>query len=222
MIHLRNIVMTSFMKQLVFILFLSVGFLKQVTGQTVVETANKSHKKFDEECVYKQKYSAVQRSKFYPFNIAGTIKLVSFRYHKRNYPVNGDTVLYDSLIEVKILTKNELNGLTDILYNNFKYKLPKPLYYKGIKYYIGEYNQCFFPRNAILFIDKKGRLRESVLICFHCKNHESSSDKIKLGEDCTGKIERLRQFYIAMKVVFGTDLNINEYLGEESDCCGAH
>ena len=56
------------------------------------------------------------------------------------------------------MTKTETNELTDILYNNFYKKLPN----------YGTLTQCFFPRNAILFLDKSGYLKEYILICFHC------------------------------------------------------
>jgi hypothetical protein len=158
-------------------------------------------------CFYKPKYSEVQRNQFYPFNIADTIKLISFRYHRHNYPIKGDTLLIDSLIEVKVLSKTEINKLTDILYNNFYKKQPN----------YGSITQCFFPRNAILFYDKTGHLKEYILICFKCSNHKESSDKIYFGSDCSQKMENLHQFFISSGIKFGTDKTIDLYPGEISD-----
>jgi hypothetical protein len=77
----------------------------------------------------------------YPFNESETIKLVSFRYHRHNYPFKNDSLITDSLIEQNTLNKTEVNSLTDIFYNNF-YKRTSG---------IGSETMCFFPRNAILF-----------------------------------------------------------------------
>lgn len=189
------------------LLFFILGHIKSVTAQTDVEEVKLLKPKGDLNCVYKPKYSATQRSQFYPFNIADTIKLISFRYHRHNYPINGDTLLVDSLIELKTLTKADINNLTDILYNNFYKQQPN----------YGSLTQCFFPRNAILFYDKAGHLIENILLCFHCNRHEESSDKINFGSDCTQKMEKLRQFFVSSGLKFGTDKTIDIYPGENSD-----
>jgi hypothetical protein len=113
-------------------------------------------------CHYKSKYSVEERNGFYPFNSVDIVKLVSFRYQKNNNPVSQNQILVDSLIENKTLTTEEVSTLTDILYNNFYRK--KPNY--------GSITQCFFPRNAILFLDKFGNLKDYILLCFHCDRHE--------------------------------------------------
>jgi hypothetical protein len=194
------------MRQLILLLFI-LGQIKSVTAQTVIEEVKLPKPKGDLNCFYKSKYSATQRSQFYPFNIADTIKLVSFRYHRHNYPIKGDTLLVDSLTEIKTLTKADVNNLTDILYNNFYKQQPN----------YGSLTQCFFPRNAILFYDKPGHLKESILLCFHCDRHEESSDRINFGSDCTQKMEKLRQFFVSSGLKFGTDKTIDIYPGESSD-----
>ena len=164
----------------------------------------KPHKqKGNLNCVYIQKYSAAERNGFYPFN-SDTIKLISFRYHASNYPIKGDTVLVDSLIDIKTLKKGQTNQLTDIFYNN---------YFKGQPNY-GISTQCFIPRNAILFFDKSGRLENYILICFHCNTHRESSKKINLGDECLQKMEKLRQFFVSVGIEFGTDKTVQKYPGE--------
>jgi hypothetical protein len=91
------------------------------------------------------------------------------------------------------------------LYNNFYKKTPN----------YGSLTQCYFPRNAILFIDRKGNLKEYIFICFHCDRHEESSDKIEFGSDCIQKMEKLRAFFISVGLKFGTDNSINIYEGED-------
>ena len=158
-------------------------------------------------CVYKEKYSAKQRSQFYPFNVADTIKLVSFRYTKGNYPFRNGIVIADSLIDVKVLTLHEINQLTDIIYNNFYKKAPN----------YGTVNQCWIPHNAILFFDKLGKLKEYISICFHCSEYRESSDKIRVGDDCDQKMDKLRSFFISAGVQFGTDPEIEYGGGKEED-----
>ena len=192
-------------KSLAFLLILLFQF-QNMKAQT---NPKKGEETFNGElnCNYKMKYTAAQRRQFYPFKIAATVKLISFRYHRHHYPVNENELQNDSLIELKTLTTSETDSLTDILYNNFYRKMPDN----------GYLTQCFFPRNAILFFDEAGQLKESVLLCFHCNRYEASSDKIDMGNNCTQKMEKLRQFFIAMDVKFGTDRLINIYPGEATD-----
>ncbi|QEC68223.1 hypothetical protein FRZ67_13280 [Panacibacter ginsenosidivorans] len=195
------------MKTLILLTLLFVNAFPSA-GQPTKDKQQKIQKlKGDLNCVYKPKYSETQRNQFYPFNIADTIKLVSFRYHNHNYPIKKDTLIADSLIEIKSLTKDEVNVLTDILYNNFYKQNPN----------YGELTQCYFPRNAILFFDKSGKLKEYILICFHCNRHEESSDSVVFGSECTQKIEKLRQFFVSTGLKFGTDNNINIYEGESDE-----
>jgi hypothetical protein len=182
-----------------------IGLCQYLTAQS--KEIKPKKQKGNLNCIYKQKYSVTQRDKFYPFSIADTIKFVSFRHHRNNYPIKNNILSTDSLVEIKVLTKNETNGLTDILYNNFYKKNPT----------YGSTTQCFFPRNAILFYDKSGHLKESIVLCFHCDRHQESSDKIDFGSDCTQKMEKLRLYFIALGLNFGTDRNINLYPGEISD-----
>ena len=191
------------MKPLFLILFLLV-YRQSAIGQTTEEQIKLPTPRGDLKCFYKPKYSVPQRNQFYPFNIADTIKLISFRYHKNNYPVKGDSVLTDSLVAVKILTKQEVNKLTDILYNNFYKRNPN----------YGVLMQCFFPRNAILFLNSFGHLKENVLLCFHCDRHEASSDEINFGNECSQKMEKLRQFFVSIGLKFGTDKSVDLYPGE--------
>ena len=155
-------------------------------------------------CHYVKKFNEQQRLQFYPFNVSDTIKLVSFRYHANSYPIHKDSLLIDSLIETKILTNDQVNKLTDIMYNNFFKKQPN----------YDVTSLCFLPRNAILFVDKNGKLKEHIGICFHCDNYTKSSEEIKMGDDCDQKMEKLRKFFIAAGIKFGTDNTIDSYAGE--------
>jgi hypothetical protein len=178
-----------------------------LTLTTLGRTQEVLKTKDDKACFYKKKYSHTDRMKFYPFNSYPNVKLVSFRYHKNDYPIKPGIVMSDSILESIQLDDTEVAKLTDILYNNF-YKR-KPNY--------GTIAQCYYPRNAILFVDTLGKLQEYVIICFHCSRYQKSSDQVKLGDDCDEKPERLRQLFISLGLRFGTDLAIDNYPGEAID-----
>jgi hypothetical protein len=159
--------------------------------------------KGDLNCRYINKYSEQKRLQFYPFNISDTIKLVSFRYHMDKSPINKDSLVTDSLLEIKTLKPYEVNKVTDILYNNFYKQSPN----------YGVSMQCYLPRNAILFY-KDGQLKEFIEICFHCSNYELSSNEMNMGDECTQKIEKLMKFFASSGIKFGTDNKIESYPGE--------
>jgi hypothetical protein len=155
-------------------------------------------------CKYESIYTSEQRLKFYPFSVSDTIKLVSFKHHFRDYPINNGHIVYDSIVEQKILSSSDRDELTDILYNNvFRHKR---------NYEIS--SQCFYPRNAILFIDSQGSLKEYVIICFHCENMRQNSIETKLGDNCSEKMDKIRAFFAAKGIKFGTDISISSYPGE--------
>ena len=124
------------------------------------------HSRISKSCAYKPKYSVSQRRTFYPYDVADSVQLVSFYDRPMNFPITKDTLIKDSLVEVKTLLQTDQDTLTDILYNDF-YKNYNP----GN---IGTIKQCFFPRNAVLFY-KDGKVKEFILICFHCGNVRLSS-----------------------------------------------
>jgi hypothetical protein len=195
------------MRPLYFILLL-FGFLDSCS--TAMRKQGPTHddglnKDVDENCYYNLKYDVSKRLSFYPFSVADSVVLVSFRHQLDNYPIKGDRIVADSLIQRKHLSNAAIEELTDILYNNFYIKHSN----------IGSVSQCFFPRNAVLFYGKRNRLKESILICFHCTRYESSSGKYKLfGDDCDQKMELIRGFFIRQGVAFGTDTEVDSYPGE--------
>jgi hypothetical protein len=194
------------MKYLIFTSLLL--FLRRTAdAQSAPPAVIHERKGVDENCVYKKKYSETQRLKFFPFNVADTVMLVSFRYHRNNYPIDQHGISYDSLIEKRVLNKAEIAQLTDILYNNVAKRHGS----------IATLNMCFDPRNAILFIDKTGRLRAYLLICFHCDRYEASSADVDLWDPCNQKVEMIHRFFVAAGIQFGTDRTMQDYPGEDSN-----
>lgn len=157
-------------------------------------------------CLYKNKFPAEKRKQNYPFNIADSVKIVSFRYHYNNCPIDSNLYVVDSLIEIRTLSTPEVDEMTDIIYNNF-YKR-KPNYFEV---------NCFWPRHAILFMDTTGNIIESVLICFSCDRYELSSKEINFGDDCLQKMGKLKAFFKRKGIKFGLDKEHGLYPGETSD-----
>jgi hypothetical protein len=169
--------------------------IRPVYGQSPPGAIINDPKGVDESCIYKRKYSEAVRLKFYPFNISDKIMLVSFRNDENKYPIGQHHVSYDSLLENRVLSKAEIGQLTDILYNNVAKNHGN----------IGYLNMCFEPHNAILFVDKTGRLREYLLICFLCDRYVASSYHIKLWDPCNQKIEMIRSFFVSAGIKYGTN-----------------
>jgi hypothetical protein len=159
----------------------------------------------NENCIFKKKYSLEERFRMLKVEEDDTVKLVSFLYKRRDYPVSRDGVIANRLIETKVLSKAETNTLTNILYNNFIIKS------SGISLM----DQCFYPRNAIIVLSREGRVKHYILICFHCSNYETYMEKVDLGDDCNQKMAMIRGFFVSKGIYFGTDMNIDSYPGEK-------
>jgi hypothetical protein len=111
------------------------------------------------------------------------------------------------LIEQRTLRDKELDRLSDVLYN-YSYRR---------RTNIDIVKMCFFPRNAIVFLDKAGKVKEYILLCFHCSEHATSSQKVRWGDNCDGKMDMLAQLFQRAGVAFGTDKSVTEFPGETSD-----
>ena len=196
------------------LVLLTLGFIPGIIAMgQVPRLANPGDKKpkhgYDSDCVHRNTYTQNQLLDHFPFKVADTIKLVSFRYHNNNYPVRKNHITSDSLIEQLVLSKSEVIQLADLIYN------------VGLKKYtgIGSVNQCFFPRNAVLFIDKTGKLQAYALICFHCRRVENYADDMSSWDDCDQKVDMINKFFISAGIKFGTDPTKENYPGEGCDDC---
>ena len=141
------------------------------------------------------KYSLQKRLSFYPLNKSSQIKIVSFGLHldsiqrkcEENYklPMLDDTICYSKLDEIKSLTLNQIDTLTDILYN------------ECARWNINEYSEagCYYPRNAILFIDKNGKAFEYLEICFECTIMKINNPKSAMPDLCENMYNRLEAFF---------------------------
>lgn len=170
------------------------------------------------QCIHRNKFTISQRLTFYPFNKAVQVKLVSFKSYtvpnhivylegdqkkttslpdsdtEVKFPFEKHKVNYLAFTELKILDKKQINKLTDIIYNVGD-RAPNWIYDMGAS--------CFDPRNAILFIDGKGKTFAYIIICFECERYELSSNKIRMGEICDGKFKILRNYFATVGIEYG-------------------
>jgi len=178
-------------------------------------TAETKLEKYNCRCVPKNTYTAVQRRKFYPFNKAAKIKLVSFYGEaepnqevridgdtsapppafKWKYPFSHNKVDASQFMQTVTLSKAQINKLTDVLFN-----LDERKHIDGIAYPSAK---CFNPRNSIIFLDPRGKIFAHVEICFECGRIETSSDKIDLGPWCLNKMNKILHYFASVGVKYG-------------------
>jgi hypothetical protein len=142
----------------------------------------------NQRCIRLTKFSAIQRLNNFPFNKSSEVRLVSFGLKANSFsneiPKKKKLVDLSQLIESITLNSNQIDSLSDILYNTG---------YQGIFYSFGD--GCYIPRNAILFIDSSGKVFAYIELCFQCGGFKVSSKKVKAGEFCIEKYALLETFF---------------------------
>ncbi|MCG7753492.1 hypothetical protein [Flavihumibacter cheonanensis] len=154
-------------------------------------------------CIYKLTYNPTERLQLFPFVSAHEVWLVSFPYFfDKNIPLlSFDRLAIDSSIfkETAKLTAGAVDSLTDILYNlSYSHQIDSLNGYP-ILYAVGE-KDCYMPRNAILFIDLKGKTFGYIELCFECNRHRESSKAIQTGDFCLQKYNQLKLYFIQHSV----------------------
>ena len=82
---------------------------------------------------------------------------------------------------------------TDIFYNYG---------FRGTTYTISEAS-CYNPRNAILFLDSRGKAIEFIEICFECSRILESSEKVNVGDLCDQKMDMLKELFKNVGIEYG-------------------
>ncbi|WP_439478926.1 hypothetical protein [Chryseobacterium aquaticum] len=133
----------------------------------------------------------------YPFNKTTKVKIVSYNTDfLSEFPIplpplgkNVDSTIIKRLISEqtfpikleKILGKESLEGIKQTKTLNFKetFELSQLLYNTCGKFKndMREVNKCFFPRNAVLFLDDNDIVFEILEICFECQRMQFNSEK---------------------------------------------
>ncbi|HTD98857.1 MAG TPA: hypothetical protein VK668_06200 [Mucilaginibacter sp.] len=187
-----------------------------------LRAAEARHKDYFDDCVFINRYTIAQRLKKYPYSKAVKILAVSHPYLYDNFgipdltidtgknrikPITKDTsgliiykdkLDYSNLIEVKQLTIKQINRLTNIVFNT-DYKVHD--YYSTSRGF-----GCFDPHNALIFLDKNGKVFDYLEICFECQNIESKTERITLGTSCNQKYELLRKYFVSLGIKYGTTI----------------
>ncbi|NHA04015.1 hypothetical protein G7092_09420 [Mucilaginibacter sp. HC2] len=171
----------------------------------------KGYKPWYDDCVFTNQYTIAQRLKKYPFSKAVKILAVSFngdaepnspivigelksdtRSYAEKQLLKGLTIIKDSLdystlYEVKTLNQDQINHLTNIIYNTaYKKILPNTT---DLGY------ACYAPRNAFIFLNKYGKVIDYLEICFECRKFESKYGKLSIGDYCNPKFDMLRKCF---------------------------
>lgn len=163
----------------------------------------------NQNCAHVTKFDSVQLLKFFPFNKAKSVRLISFENPepdktieytsseiktetlKKSAPL--DSLEYTNIKEKALLDKTELIALADLLYNHG---------YGGPVFTVSEY-KCYLPRNAILFLDENDKTLAYIELCFECKGNRLSSDKVEAGEFCTQKYDLIKNFFAKQGIKYG-------------------
>ncbi len=170
--------------------------------------ANKEIDKLN--CKKNHTLSAEDLLKQFPYGISEKVIIISYQQHTAGILGEElqkylDTLQHQKIDstelrkfkEFKILSTSEIPKLTDIIYN-YGYKREPTIY---------EATKCYFPQNAILFIDKEGKLFSFIELCFGCNKFRTNNPKINLGDECSQKYNMIKNFFKENGILYGTAQN---------------
>ncbi|MBE8725713.1 hypothetical protein C4F50_12225 [Flavobacterium sp. KB82] len=159
------------------------------------------------KCIRKNSISEKERASYFPFAEASQVKIISFRdkgdlnempgqqliRHLLSLKMGKDLfneALYD---ETAVLTSEQINQLSDIIFNFSYTKLP-----------IEDYDvYCYNPRNAIFFLDAENHIIAYIELCFGCNKYRSSDKRLSLGDYCTEKYDMIKAIFEKSHIVYG-------------------
>ena len=99
--------------------------------------------------------------------------------------LNKDNNVLNKIDQKKLLNLKEIIDLTDILFNTCAH------------HKINHFNEigCYFPRNAILFLDSNNNIISYMEICFECRKIKMSSVVLKQKYICDFLLSDLETFF---------------------------
>ena len=144
-------------------------------------------------CIRKFNLTLKERLQYYPFNVATKIMLVSFTETEENLFYKKDSIEISKFKETKTLSNEQIDSLTNLLYNI------------GVKGNVFKFTPaaCFFPRNAILFLNSNEKVFEFIEICFECHRTATSSERINDGISCEQKFDLIRSYFRRQGIEYG-------------------
>lgn len=140
------------------------------------------------DCELNGNLSPEERRNISLFKIAKKIKIVSFsRKVVSATPIHHNQIVSKYLKDEITLTEDQIDQLTEILYN---YNFSKSLDSRTISH-----GDCYEPRHAIVFLNSSGKAFGYFEFCFECNNHQTFPAKEYIGEYCNGKYWLIEQFF---------------------------
>lgn len=193
-------------------------------GIRVSRNEIKGYKKAFDDCSFTNQYYAAARLKKYPYATAYKIMAVSYygggepnteirldnkpvrkltykqKQHYKGLVITNKQLDYSTLIETKTLNPQQIEELTNLLFN-YEFTGLKGYTFTGTA-------ACFYPRNSIIFFDKEGKIFDHLDICFNCHRYDSASGKLDVGTECAQKFDMLAKFFIKAGVRYGSDKTV--------------
>ncbi|OXB04428.1 hypothetical protein [Flavobacterium pectinovorum] len=157
------------------------------------------------QCIRTKNLSEKERLTHFPFSKAAQIKIISFKdksdgtlgHDLMNYMnsivIGKDTLASNLYDEITNLTPQQINQLTDIIFNYSHKKEPYAIAQAG----------CYMPRNAIFFLDDNNTIIAWLELCFGCDNYRTSDKKLTIGEYCDQKYDMLKSIFKEAKIQYG-------------------
>lgn len=182
----------------IFILLLTVisGCKSTITNKPLPPPTEKDFHA-DQKCYYDGKLTESERRSIYPFNKAVSVAVLSFDAKLGRTPIDQDTIVHAKAKETVVLSTNELNRLTDVLYN-YNYSKETNLFSETT---VG----CYYPRHAIVFLDKSDKVISYIELCLECSQVKTSLPKESTGQFCEGKYDLLRAYFVSIGIRYFGD-----------------
>lgn len=183
----------SFTCTFIFIIgtFIFLGQCKSARS-SITEPPSPKDVNSNPKCYHNGKLTSIERNQIFPFCDADKIKIISFKSQLGKTPIENDTIFSAKTTETIILSEVQKDQLTDILYN-YNYSKKTNV--------ISETTQgCYFPRQAIVFLDKSDKVIAFIEVCLECKQVVSKLPKESIGNFCDGKYDLLKKFFSSIGI----------------------
>jgi hypothetical protein len=137
----------------------------------------------DGRCHYNGTRSEQQRRKTFPFGKAQKIVVIAFDCSLGKAPLTNDTINASKVVQQITLTEEQINGLTDILYN---YNIAEgTTFFPAVE-------SCNKPEHAIVFLDKADKVIAAIEFCFAQNTRRTTLPIKSTGDFCLGKVELVK------------------------------
>lgn len=141
----------------------------------------------DQRCYPNGSLSAADRKKIYPFNAAAQVVVIAFDSALGKAPLENNRLVAAQTKERIALSDAQIDRLTDILYN-YGYSSSTRLIEQTV-------SGCYYPRHALLFEDKQGKVLSYLELCLECRRIKTSLPEKSTGVFCEGKYALLEAFF---------------------------